>query len=290
MIDTLASPYMHAANSENFKALVLDNSAQGPVLVNFWSRKAGPCLRQSPVLDQLIHHYAGRVLLINVDVDSEFVFSKEYGIASVPTLKLFRHGQVVETLHGFQSEAELKKILGQYVTRDSDLKLADAIELFTGGKARAAYEMIAELIVEDPDNPRLPLTMCKLLQHEGRYLEASKLIESLPVTIRTNKEVRQFAAFLSFFLELDGVADQEILQEQLTCRPEDLGLKRQLIARLVSQQQFEDALQWLAEIIDIDPGFEDNYAQQATLRVFAILGDGHPLIKQFQPGLRRYTH
>ena len=281
MIDKLGSPYIHAATSENFKALVLENSQRGPVLVNFWSRKAGPCLRQYPVLDQLIHYYDGRVLLINVDTDNEFVFSKEYGIASVPTLKLFRHGQVVETLHGFQSETDLKKMLEQYVTRDSDLKLADAVDLFTGGNARAAYEMIAELIVVDPVNPRLPLTMCKLLRHEGRYQEAGKLIASLPAGIRANKEVKQFATLLEFFIELEGVADIVSLEKQAEAAADDLVLKRQLIAQRVTQQQYAAALQLLAEIIDVDPGFQNKYAQQASLKIFFLLGDGHPLIKQF---------
>ena len=104
MIETIDSPYIHAAVADNFKSLVLDNSNQGPVLVNFWSKKAGPCLRQYPVLDKLIHHYGGRVLLVNIDTEKEIVITKEYGITSVPTWKLFRDGRVVETWHGYQSE------------------------------------------------------------------------------------------------------------------------------------------------------------------------------------------
>jgi len=57
MIDTVNSPYIHAGTSDNFSALVLENSAKGPVLVNFWSRKAGPCLRLHPILDQLIRQF-----------------------------------------------------------------------------------------------------------------------------------------------------------------------------------------------------------------------------------------
>lgn len=92
MIESVHSPYIHEATTDNFQDLVLDNSEKGPVLVNFGSRKAGPSLRQYPILDKLVHHYKGRMLLVNIDVDSEFVFTREYGIASVPTLKLFRHG------------------------------------------------------------------------------------------------------------------------------------------------------------------------------------------------------
>ena len=73
MIETIESPYIHEAKSENFKALVLENPNHGPALVNFWSKKAGPCLRQYPILDKLIWDYAGRVLLVNIDTDSPLV-------------------------------------------------------------------------------------------------------------------------------------------------------------------------------------------------------------------------
>ena len=55
MIDTVNSPYIHTGTSDNFKALVLENSHRGPVLVNFCSKKSDPCLQQYPILDQLIH-------------------------------------------------------------------------------------------------------------------------------------------------------------------------------------------------------------------------------------------
>lgn len=286
----LNSPYIHAGTSDNFKELVLENSKQGPVLVNFWSAKTGQHLEQYPFLDQLIHDYDGRVLLVNIDTDSECVFTKDYGIASVPILKLFRNGRLAETLHGFQAENDIKKVLEQYVTRDSDVKLADAIELFTHGKAKAAYEYIAELIVDDPVNPRLPLTLCKLLHHEGRYLEAGKLIDSLPPETRQHKEIEQFSAMLSFFSELEEIVDSEALERHLADAPDDLGVKRQLVNLRVSQQRYEIALQLLEEIADIDPAFDEKYVQSATMNVMIILGEAHPLLKKCQTILRRYTH
>ena len=54
MVDSINSPYIHAANADNFQPLVIENSQRGPVLVNFWSKKAGPSLRQYPLLDKLV--------------------------------------------------------------------------------------------------------------------------------------------------------------------------------------------------------------------------------------------
>jgi len=292
MIESVNSPYIHAATADSFKTLVLDNSYKGPVLVNFWSRKAGPSLRLYPVLDKLVHHYQGRLLLVNIDVDNEFIVTKEYGIASVPTLKLFRHGQVVETLHGYQSENDLMRVFDQYVVRDSDLTLSKALQYYNQGKQAQAYEMITDAIVADPVNPRLPLAMCKLLRHEQRHNEALKLIEASPDWVRNNKEVAQFYAMLNFYADEDVEATRDIngLIARAERTPKDTDAKRQIATYYVLYQQYEPALRELVKIIDSDQHYADNYAQKAMLRIFTILGTDHPLVSKYRPYLKRYTH
>ena len=290
MIESIDSPYIIEATSNNFKPLVLENSKQGPVLVNFWSRSAGPCLRQYPILDQLVQHYDGRLLLINVDAEKEVAVTNEYGITSIPTLKLFRNQQVVATMHGYQNEEDLLKLLEQYVARDSDLTLADAIRLYTDGKKTEAYETIANAIVEDPVNPRLPLTFCKLLKHEERYIEALALIDALPPAIRNHTEVAQLHDLLTFHREVDTSRNFDNLVRQGEQAPDDLEAIHQLTAQYVVRQQHEKALQQLANMIEINPGYRDNYARSAMIRVFNILGSEHALVREFRPSLKRYAH
>jgi putative thioredoxin len=290
MIESIDSPYIIEATSNNFKPLVLENSKQGPVLVNFWSRSAEPCQRQFHVLDLLVHHYDGRLLLINVDAEKEVAVTNEYGITSIPTLKLFRNQQVVATMHGYQNEEDLLKLLEQYVARDSDLTLAGAIRLYTDGKKTEAYETIANAIVEDPVNPRLPLTFCKLLKHEERYIEALALIDALPPDIRNHTEVAQLHDLLTFHREVDTSRNIDNLVMQVERAPDDLEAIHQLTAQYVVRQQHEKALQQLANMIEIDPGYRDNYARSAMLKVFNILGSEHALVREFRPNLKRYAH
>jgi len=290
MIETIDSPYIHAGNAENFAALVLKNSNRGPVLVNFWSRKAGPCLRQYPVLDKLIHGYDGRLLLVNADADAEVKITAEYGIASLPTLKLFRHEKVVETLHGYQSEAELINRLNQYVARDSDQLLADAIATYSRGDQQQAYAGISDAIVNDPANPRLPIALCKLLKHERRYSEALTFLTSLPQEISAMSEVNALRDELGFMLIADNITDVEALIEQVEHEPGNLHAKVELSAFYILNGEFEAALQLLVDIMEIEQGYHDNYAQKSMLKVFNTLGSDHDLVKRFRPNLRRYTH
>jgi putative thioredoxin len=290
MIETIESPYIHAATVDSFKSIVLDNSHQGPVLVNFWSRKAGPCLRQYPILDKLIHKYDGRILLVNVDTENEIILAKEYGITSVPTMKLFRDEKIIETWHGYQSEEDLSKILDKYVARDSDQMLAKAIHFYAEGKRIEAYEMLANAIVEDPINPRLPLAMAKLLKHEERYQEALKLINALPTNIRNNAEIAQFHDLLNFHLEIDSSSSISELSARLEESPEDYKAMQQLIAHHVISQRYEEALKLLAYMIEKNPSYADNYAQKTMLRIFNLLRSGHPLMAEYRSYMRHYAH
>jgi len=291
---SITSAYIHAASSDNFAQLVLANSNRGPVLVNFWSEKAGPCLRQYPVLDKLVYHYDGRLLLVNVNADSEVKLTKEYGIASVPTLKLFRHARIVETLHGYQSEDDLQPVLERYVSRESDRQLAQAIEHYAQGEHARAYELIAEAIVGDPHNPRLPLALCKLLKHEARYQEALSLLDKLPADIANDRDIVELHHQLYFFVIAETITDKtitdgEALEQQAARSADDLELKKQLSAHYVVQQNYAQALATLVMIMDIDQDFDDEYARTAMLKIFVLLGEEHELVNQYRPLLRRYN-
>lgn len=290
MIDDIGSAYIHAATSDNFVPLVLDNSDKGPVLVNFWSRKAGPSLRQYPILDKLIHHYGGRLLLINVDTETEFIFTKEYAVTSVPMLKLFHHRQVVATWRGYQTEEELAKVLEQYVARESDQVIATAVRYYAEGNPGEAYDSLTRAIIEDPLNPRLPAAMCKLLKHERRFDEALKLIMALPDELRQQPEIQQLQLMLEFCVEIDPNRDINALQAQVDAAPTDLDPRRQLVAQLIEQQAYESALHQLVVMMEFDKTYQGNYPQQAMLRIFNLLGSGHPLVMQYRTKLNRYKH
>lgn len=290
MIDTIESPYIHAASDDTFSTLVLENSSAGPVLVNFWTKKAGPCLRQYPILDALVAKYQGKFLLVNIDTAAEIKTAREYGITSVPTLKLFRHGKIQESLHGYQSEADLIKMLDQYVSRDSDQTLASAIREYTSGNHSEAYEMITGAIIDDPKNPRLPVAMCKLLRHEQRYDEAINLLNSVPPEPGKNPDIILLKDQLSFLVIAAQINDIDSLIEHGNKSPNDLEAKIQLCSFYVANDRFREALQELEKIIEIDPQYKDKEARKAMLKIFNLLGEGHELITEFRPLLNQYKH
>ena len=105
----MAAPNIVTLTQENFAAEVL--KAAGPVLVDFWAEWCGPCKMIGPVLDELAEEYTGRVKIGKVDVDQQQTLAAEYGITAIPTLLVFRHGQVVNQIRGAAGKRALKSAL-----------------------------------------------------------------------------------------------------------------------------------------------------------------------------------
>lgn len=92
-------------NDETFEEQVL--KAPGPVLVDFWAEWCGPCKMIAPILDEIATSMAGRVTVAKVDVDNSRDTPTKYGVRGIPTLMLFKDGEVLATKVGAQSRAAL---------------------------------------------------------------------------------------------------------------------------------------------------------------------------------------
>lgn len=107
---------MAAANiinvtKENFDAEVAKSSQ--PVLVDFWAEWCGPCKMIAPILDELAAEYDGKVRIGKVNIDEQQALAAQYGIQAIPTLLIFKQGQVIEQVTGLRSKRELKTKLDQ---------------------------------------------------------------------------------------------------------------------------------------------------------------------------------
>jgi thioredoxin 1 len=93
-------------------------TADIPVLVDFWAEWCGPCRMMGPTIDQVATDYAGKVKVGKLDVDSNQQTAYRYGIRGIPTLLLFKDGEIVEQKVGAISKPEFQKMLDKYVSSE----------------------------------------------------------------------------------------------------------------------------------------------------------------------------
>ena len=101
-------------NSANFAAEVEKSTT--PVLVDFWAEWCGPCKMIAPVLDELAAEYDGRVKIGKVNIDEDQSLASKYGVRAIPTLLIFKNGEVAEQIVGMRSKRDLKTSLDKVAT------------------------------------------------------------------------------------------------------------------------------------------------------------------------------
>jgi thioredoxin 1 len=102
----MGSANITTLTQSNFAAEVLQSAS--PVLVDFWAEWCGPCKALGPILDELAEEYNGKVRIGKVNIDEYQELAAQYRISSIPTLLLFKGGQVAEQLVGLRSKKDLK--------------------------------------------------------------------------------------------------------------------------------------------------------------------------------------
>ena len=105
--------------SENIKVFTDSNFDQetknGVVLVDFWAEWCGPCRRLAPTVEQLATDYAGKATVAKLNVDENPSVPGRYAIRGIPTLLLFKEGQLAETIVGLAAKEDIAKMIERHL-------------------------------------------------------------------------------------------------------------------------------------------------------------------------------
>ena len=99
----------------NFEKEVIEKSKELPVLVDFWASWCGPCVSLKPVLEKISQEYDGKFLLAKLSVQENQETASKFGIMSIPAVKLFKNGEVVDEFIGAKSEGSIKEFLDKNI-------------------------------------------------------------------------------------------------------------------------------------------------------------------------------
>jgi len=107
------SEHIHYITDDSFAAEVLQS--EQPVLVDYWAEWCGPCKMIAPILDEIAKDYAGRLKVAKLNIDDNQNTPASYGVRGIPTLMLFKNGNVEATKVGALSKSQLASFIDSHL-------------------------------------------------------------------------------------------------------------------------------------------------------------------------------
>ena len=284
------SPYVQDAGAASFQSLVIDASHRAPVLVDFWAEWCGPCRVLAPILAKLADEFQGRFRVVKVDTDREQAIAHQFGIRSLPTVKVFKDGAIVDEFVGAQPESGVRALLERHLSRESEQIRYQASTLRERGELAQARALLEQAHVEDPDNHRVIADLVDTLIDLGELERARNAIDLLAESARDESHARATAARLAFAEVAATAPPVEELTRAIERDARDCESRYRLGALRMLAGEHEAALDLLLEVLRLDRSFRDDGARKALLSAFEMLGNGHPLVGRYRGRLSSLLH
>lgn len=254
----MSAEHVLDVDEADFQSRVVDASRQVPVVVDFWAGWCRPCLVLSPILERLAEEYRGGFTLAKVDVDANPELAARFQVQGIPAVKAFVDGEVVAEFVGAQPEDLVRRFIDQVVPSAADQQVAEA----GSASPEKAEEAFRRVLAEDPGHAGAAVGLAELLLARGEVEEAGEILSK----VAEDETVRRLRA--------------EIDLRTAASEASTLGAA----ARAALSGDHRAALeQALAAVANGDQG--RNQARELMVRLFAVLGDDHPLTQEYRSRL-----
>ena len=191
--------FVFEVSKSNFNTAVVLNSHKLPVVVEFMGVWSGPCIAMDDNLSKLAHEFSGQFVLAKVDIDEQPELKEEYHVENVPTLKIFKDGEVVRSEEGLLKDPELRALLKVYdVYRQSDELRVLARQKHMNGDTVEAMGLLTKAIQEDPSNTRVAMDMVQIFLDINELEQAKGLFNRLPEADRLSDMGKALLGQLTF--------------------------------------------------------------------------------------------
>jgi len=276
-----ASAHIVDIDESNAQQLLIEESSNRPVVVDFWADWCGPCKQLMPILEKLANEYAGAFLLAKVNADEQQMLASQLGVRSLPTVMIIKDGQPVDGFAGAQPESAVREILQKHLPSPWEAKITEATALLDEGQTT---EAVAILRGAWEDSNRLNVVT---LAYAGALIEANRLDDAEAVL----KDVRmadqdahyeQLMAQIELKREAADSPEVKALEEALAGDESNHEVRVKLAVQLTTTGRYRDALEHLLTVLRVDRDWNNGECKRLYLDTLATIGKGDPLAAEYQ--------
>lgn len=273
--------YIFEVSEQSFPESVVQNSFTIPVLVEFMGVWSEPCIMMADNIARLAEEFAGRFIFAKVDVDEQQALRKQYLVENLPTLLVFKDGEVVRTEVGQLADNELRVLLKEFsVYRESDEMREQARAKHLSGDTSGAIMQLTEAIKKDPANIRVALDMVQIFIDMAELDQALHLFNKLPEEQQQTDMGKSLSGQLLFLDLANKTQGLDELSHTVLSEPDNSAARFDLAICQVARHDYHVAMDNLFYIHAHDPDYREGAAREMIVTIINMLMPAEPELAQ----------
>jgi putative thioredoxin len=248
----------------DFQKSVIEKSFEKPVVVDFWAPWCGPCRVLGPTIEQLASEQSDRWELVKVNTEEEQELAMEYGIRSIPNVKMFYKGQPIAEFAGALPRTQIE----QWLENTLPDGRKETLELILGRlNGDGDLSELEAFVAQHPDmkDARIALARELAVQNPERALA---LVEPIKMADPLHDRAEAIRALAQF---MEHKADDSKVGQIMRKAQEALRQRKQ-----------EEAIQQVIEAASIDKSYQKDLPRRTAIALFQLWGNSHPLTETYR--------
>lgn len=267
---------------QNFQQVMVEESRQRLVVMDFWADWCAPCKALMPILEKLAAEFQGQFLLAKVNADEQPNIVSQFGIRSLPTVALIVDGQPVDAFMGAEPESAIRERLEKYLPKPWDSLLEQAAGLRAEGKEKEALPLLNEAYTLSDGQTDIAFALADVYVSLGRADEAEAILDKMTMTEQTEPEYAALKSRLTLLHQAAESPEIQDLQNKRDADPDNLDIAYELAVQYSQINRHADALDTLLGILRKDKTYGDGEARKTFLDIVNSLGKGDPTAVKYQ--------
>ncbi len=261
----------------NFEEQVLAASHEKPVLVDFWAPWCGPCRQLGPILERIAFEKQDEMTLAKLNTDEDQTTAMKYSIRSIPAVKLFVDGEVVDEFLGALPEPQVRRWLDEALPSEVRKTVQEALAQADAGDVDGATALAEQALEAEPANADAALLLARLtvFSDPERASNLARIASQGGAAYDQTQSIEEIARLLTRAGELEGLPDDPARSAYLD------GVGK------LAQGDVEGALGQLVASVRLNRHYHDDSARKTCLALFSVLGNKNPVTQKQRRALEQ---